>query len=51
MLHHLKELVPIGDVGADEEHRAEQRVQKVTDEHAKTIDELFKRKESEIMEV
>ena len=46
-----KELVDSGDVGADEEHRAEERVQKLTDEHVHTIDELLKRKESEIMEV
>jgi ribosome recycling factor len=51
VMHHLKELVDSGDVGADEEHRAEERVQKLTDEHVHTIDELLKRKESEIMEV
>ena len=46
-----KELVDNGDVGADEEHRAEDRVQKLTDEHITKIDELLKRKEAEIMEV
>jgi ribosome recycling factor len=50
-IHHLKELVDNGDVGADEEHRAEDRVQKLTDEHTKGIDELLKHKEAEIMEV
>jgi ribosome recycling factor len=50
-IHHLKELVDNGDVGADEEHRAEERVQKLTDEHTKSIDELLKHKEAEIMEV
>jgi ribosome recycling factor len=50
-IHHLKEMVDNGDVGADEEHRAEERVQKVTDEHTTRIDELLKRKEAEIMEV
>jgi len=35
----------------DEEHRAEDRVQKLTDEHTQRIDELLKRKEAEIMEV
>ena len=34
-----------------EERRAEQQVQKVTDEHTKAIDDLLKVKESEIMEV
>jgi ribosome recycling factor len=51
VMHHLKELVDNGDVGADEEHRAEERVQKLTDDHIHTIDELLKRKEAEIMEV
>ena len=50
-IHHLKELVDKGDVGADEEHRAEERVQKLTDEHVGAIDELLKHKEAEIMEV
>jgi ribosome recycling factor len=47
----LKELVDNGEVGADEEHRAEERVQKLTDEHVKSIDDLVKHKEAEIMEV
>jgi ribosome recycling factor len=50
-IHHLKELVDNGEVGSDEEHRAEDRVQKLTDEHVNEIDELLKRKEAEIMEV
>ena len=50
-MRHLKELVDKGDVGADEEHRGEERVQKLTDEHTKQIDELLKHKESEVMEV
>ena len=51
VIHHLKELVNNGDVGADEEHRAEERVQKLTDEHVKHIDEALKHKEAEILEV
>ncbi len=51
VMHHLKELVRDGDVGDDEERRAEDRVQKLTDEHVKRIDDLLKRKEEEIMEV
>ena len=50
-MHHLKELVDNGEVGADEEHRAEERVQKLTDERVHKIDELLKRKEGEILEV
>jgi ribosome recycling factor len=51
VMHHLKELVRDGDVGDDEERRAEDRVQKLTDEHVHRIDELLKRKEAEITEV
>jgi ribosome recycling factor len=51
VMHHLKELVDSGQVGVDEEHRAEDQVQKLTDEHTHKIDELLKRKEAEIMEV
>jgi ribosome recycling factor len=51
VMHHLKDLVRDGDVGDDEERRAEERAQKLTDEHTAKIDELLKRKEEEIMEV
>src|SRR5581483_7774815 len=50
-MRHLKELVDRGEVGADEEHRAEVRVQELTDEHTRQIDELLKHKEAEVMEV
>jgi len=50
-LRHLQELVRNGEVGDDDERRAEQEVQKLTDAHTKTIDELLKHKEAEIMEV
>jgi ribosome recycling factor len=50
-LRHLKELVVNGDVGDDEERRAEKEVQDLTDTHTKTIDELLKHKEAEILEV
>src|SRR5215207_9593566 len=48
---HLKELKTKGDVGEDDERRAEERVQKLTDEHTGKIDDLLKRKEAEITEV
>jgi ribosome recycling factor len=51
VMRHLEELVRNGDVGDDEERRAEQQVQKLTDDHTKAIDELLKHKEAEIMEV
>jgi ribosome recycling factor len=51
VMRHLEELVRNGDVGDDEERRAETQVQKLTDDHVQRIDELLKHKEAEIMEV
>ena len=48
---HLKELKTKGEVGEDDERRAEERVQKLTDDHTTKIDDLLKRKETEITEV
>ena len=50
-IHHLKELAQSGEIGDDDERRAEERVQKLTDEHTRAIDDLLKHKEAEIMEV
>ena len=51
VMHDLKELVRDGEVGDDEERRAEERLQKLTDDHVGKIGDLLKRKEEEIMEV
>ena len=51
VMKHLEELVRNGEVGDDEERRGEAQVQKLTDEHTKTIDDLMKHKEAEVMEV
>ena len=51
VMKHLEELVRNGEVGDDEERRAEAQVQKLTDEHTKAIDEALRHKESDIMEV
>lgn len=47
----LKELKDEGEVGADEEHRAEQDMQKVTDARVAELESLLKAKEAEILEV
>lgn len=39
------------EVGADELHRAEEKVQKLTDEHVGQIDAALKQREADIMEV
>ncbi|HWH06377.1 MAG TPA: ribosome recycling factor [Gaiellaceae bacterium] len=51
VMKHLEELVRNGEVGDDEERRAEKQVQELTDDHVKAIDDLMKHKEAEIMEV
>jgi ribosome recycling factor len=48
---HLKEAEKKGEMAFDELGRAEDQVQKLTDEHTKLIDELLKHKEAEILEV
>ena len=47
----LKELAHDGEIGEDAERRAEQELQKLTDDHVHKIDELVKHKEAEILEV
>jgi ribosome recycling factor len=47
----LRELKKEGEAGADDEHRAEQELQKLTDGATKEIDDLLKAKEGEILEV
>jgi ribosome recycling factor len=51
VMHDLKVLAKDGEVGDDEEHRAEERLQKLTDDHVHRIDDLLKKKEEEILEV
>jgi ribosome recycling factor len=48
-MHDLRELKTGGDVGKDEEHRAEERLQKLTDSKIEEIDQLLKGKEEEIL--
>lgn len=47
----LRELRDAGDVGADDEHRAETELQKLTDEKVAELDSFLKHKEEEILEV
>ena len=50
-MHDLRELRDAGDAGADDEHRAEEALQKLTDEKVQELDALVKSKEEEILEV
>jgi ribosome recycling factor len=47
----LRELKTEGDLGADDEHRAEAELQKLTDQHTAAIDAALAAKEKEILEV
>ena len=49
--HTLKELVKEKEISEDDERRAEDSVQKITDGHVKKIDALLADKEAEMMEV
>ena len=51
VMHDLRELKKEGEVGADDEHRAEAELQKLTDAHVAEIDELLAGKEEEILQV
>jgi ribosome recycling factor len=51
VMHDLRELKEAGEAGSDDEHRAEDALQKLTDEKIKFVDELLKSKEAEILEV
>jgi ribosome recycling factor len=51
VMHDLRELKDAGEAGSDDEHRAEQELQKVVDGRIKELDELLKHKEAEILEV
>jgi ribosome recycling factor len=51
VMHDLRELKKEGEVGEDDEHRAETELQKQTDKATSEIDGALKAKEEEILEV
>ncbi len=51
IIQDLKELKKDGDVSEDEEHRAEEEVQKLTDGFIEKINEVLRHKEDEILEI
>src|SRR5256885_9144819 len=51
VMHDLRELKNEGEVGSDDEHRAESELQKLTDARVGDIDKLLAGKEEEILEV
>jgi ribosome recycling factor len=51
VMHDLRELKKEGELGADDEHRAETELQKLTDSRIGEIDTLMAGKEEEILQV
>ena len=51
VMHDLRELKKEGELGSDDEHRAETELQKLTDARTGDIDNLLAGKEEEILEV
>jgi ribosome recycling factor len=51
VIHDLREMKKEGDLGADDEHRAESELQKLTDARIGEIDNLLAGKEEEILQV
>jgi ribosome recycling factor len=51
VMHDLRELRDAGEAGSDDEHRAEEALQKLTDAKIHELDAVLKAKEEEILEV
>lgn len=47
----IKELGKDGDISEDDERRAQEHIQKMTDQHVAKVDEVLAKKEEDIMEV
>ncbi len=49
--HHLKDLVKDKDLSEDDERRAEEKIQRMTDEHTARVETTLAAKEKELMEI
>ncbi len=50
-MQHLRDLKSEGEIGSDDEHRAEGELQKLTDGRIADLEGVLKAKEEEILEV
>ena len=50
-IHDIKDLMKEKLIGEDDEHRAEDEIQAITDKHIAEIDQILADKESELMEI
>ena len=48
--NHIKDLLKSKDISEDDDHRAEQEIQQITDQHVKQADEIVALKEQELLE-
>ncbi len=48
--HHIKGLLKSKDISEDDDHRAEQDIQQITDQHVTRADEIVANKEQELLE-
>jgi ribosome recycling factor len=48
--HHIKELLKEKEISEDDDHRAEQEIQQLTDQHCTQADEIVAVKEKELLE-
>jgi ribosome recycling factor len=48
--NHIKELLKNKEISEDDDHRAEQEIQQLTDSHVKQADEIVATKEQELLE-
>jgi len=48
--HHAKELLRDKEISEDDDHRAEQDIQQLTDQHVEKVDEIVALKEQELLE-
>jgi ribosome recycling factor len=48
--HNIKDLLKSKDISEDDDHRTEQEIQQLTDQHVTKVDELVAIKEQELME-
>ncbi len=50
-IHHIKDMLKEKMIGEDDEHRAEDEIQTITDKYVAEIDQILADKESELMEI
>ncbi|MAM71899.1 MAG: ribosome recycling factor [Gammaproteobacteria bacterium] len=48
---HLKDLLKEKEISEDEEHRAEQEIQKLTDKHIEIVEEKYEAKETDLLSI